>query len=76
MGPNMTKLFIDVVGPERRHIDFSGQLFYRPEEAAEAARLISLDLSISENSPWVGSEVQVKDEVGRCLFTCPVRQLQ
>jgi hypothetical protein len=72
----MTKLFIDVVGSDRRHLDFSGQLFLRVEEAAEAARLVSLDLSISENSPWVGSEVQVKDEVGRCLFTCPVRQLQ
>ncbi len=72
----MTKLFIDVVGSERRHLDFSGRLFFRAEEAAEAARLISLDLSVSEDSPWVGSEVQVKDEAGRCLFTCPVPQLQ
>ena len=59
MGPNMTKLFIDVVGPERRHNDFSGQQYNRAEEAAEAARLISLVLSIIEISPWVGSEVQV-----------------
>ena len=72
----MTKLFIDVVGPDRRRLDFSGRLFLRAEEAAETARLISLDLSVSEDSPWVGSEVQVKDEAGRCLFSCPVQQLQ
>ena len=72
----MTKLFFDIVGPEQRHLDFSGRLFSSTEEAGEAAQLMSLDLGVTENSPWVGSEVQVKDEAGRCLFTYPVGQLQ
>jgi len=72
----MTKLFIDIVGPERNHLDFSGRLFSCPEEAGEAAQLMSLDLGVTENSPWVGAEVQVKDEAGRCLFAYPVGQLQ
>jgi len=72
----MTKLFIDVVGPSRRHLDLSGRMFLRPEDAGESAQLMSLDLGISENSPWVGAEVQVKDAAGRCLFSYPVQQTQ
>ena len=75
-GPNMTKLFIDVVGPDRKYFDFSGQLFRRVQEAGETAQLLSLDLGVGEDSPWVGAEVQVKDEIGRCLFTYPVQNLQ
>jgi hypothetical protein len=72
----MTKLFIDIVGPKRRHIDFTGKLFRCPEEAGETAQLISLDLAVSDNSPWLGSEVQVKDAAGQCLFVYPVGPLQ
>lgn len=72
----MTKLFIDIVGPEERRFDFSGQFFASPAEAGEAAQLMSIDLGVTENSPWVGAEVQVKDEAGHCLFAYPVGQLQ
>lgn len=72
----MTKLFIDIVGPGRHQLDFSGRLFARPEEAGEAAHLMSLDLGVADDSPWVGAEVQVKDEAGRCLFAYPVGALQ
>jgi hypothetical protein len=72
----MTKLFIDVVGPTTRHLDFSGRMFSRPEEAGEAAQLMSLDLGVSENSPWAGAEIQVRNAAGQCLFSYPVRQIQ
>ena len=72
----MTKLFIDIVGAEQRHFDFSGRMYSRPEEAGEAAELMCMDLGVTEDSPWVGAEVQVKDVSGRCLFAYPVGQLQ
>lgn len=72
----MTKLFIDIIGAEQRHLDFSGRLYARPEEAGEAAQLMCMDLGVTENSPWVGAEVQVKDVEGRCLYTYSVGQLQ
>jgi hypothetical protein len=72
----MTKLFIDIVGPEERRLDFTGQVFSSAAEAGETAQMMSLDLAVAENSPWVGAEVQVKDESGQCLFAYPVGQLQ
>ncbi len=72
----MTKLFIDIVGATEKRLDFSGRMFSCPEEAGEAAQLVSLDLGVMENSPWVGAEVQVMDEAGRCLFSYRVGQLQ
>ena len=72
----MTKLFIDIVGAEQRQLDFSGRMYACPEEAGEAAQLMSMDLGVTENSPWVGAEVQVKDVDGRCLYVYPVGQLQ
>jgi hypothetical protein len=72
----MTKLFIDIVGQKQRHIDITGTLFRCPEAAGEAAELISLDLAVSENSPWLGAEVQVKNEAGQCLFAYPIAPLQ
>jgi hypothetical protein len=71
----MTKLFIDIVAPSKRHLDFTGHMFARPEDASEAAQLISLDLGVAEDSPWAGGQVQVKDEAGQCLFSYPVQQL-
>jgi hypothetical protein len=72
----MTKLFIDIVGAEQRQLDFSGRMYANPEEAGEAAQLMCMDLGVTENSPWVGAEVQVKDVDGRCLYAYPVGQLQ
>jgi hypothetical protein len=72
----MTKLFIDIVGSERRQFDFSGRMYSRPEDASEAAQLMSMDLGVTEDSPWLGAEVQVKDVAGRCLFAYPVGQIQ
>ncbi|HEY5280306.1 MAG TPA: hypothetical protein VIJ67_11180 [Pseudolabrys sp.] len=72
----MTKLFIDIVRAEQRHLDFSGRMYSCLEEAGEAAQLMCMDLGVTEDSPWVGAEVQVKDVAGRCLFTYPVGQLQ
>ena len=72
----MTKLFFDIVGPEQRHLDFSGRLFSSADEAGEAAQLMSLDLGITENSTWDGSEDQVKDEAGRCMFSYTVGKMK
>lgn len=72
----MTKLFIDIVGAERRELDFSGSIYSCADEAREAAQLICIDLGVSEDSPWLGAEVQVKDVSGHCLFAYPVCQLQ
>jgi len=72
----MTKLFIDIVGAEQRQLDFSGRMYACPEDAGEAAQLMCMDLGVTENSPWVGAEVQVKDVDGRCLYAYSVGQLQ
>ena len=67
----MTKLFIDVVASDRTYIDFSGQVFRRLKEAGETAQLLSLDLGVREDSPWIGAEVQVKDEIGAVFSLTP-----
>ena len=72
----MKRLFIDIVGMEDKRLDFIGQLFPCIEQAGEAAQVVSIDLAIADNSPWIGAEVQVKDEQGRCLLRYPIRQLQ
>jgi len=35
-----------------------------------------MDLGVTENSPWVGAEVPVKDVDGRCLYAYPFGQIQ
>jgi hypothetical protein len=36
------------------------------------AELIAADLGFSEDSDWVGSQVQVRNVVGEMLFAVPV----
>ena len=44
------------------------------EQARELAELIALDLECSDDSDCAGSEVQVRNIGGTCLFSVPVRE--
>ena len=68
----MQLLFFDVVSPECRAYDYHGRNFTKPEDAAELAETIALDLGCSETSDWIGSQVQVRTTAGEMLFFAPV----
>ncbi len=65
----MTRLFFDVVGQNERSFDYHGRYFSDPAEAHEHAKLMSLDLSCSQNE---GSEIEVRDTTGQRLYSVPI----
>jgi hypothetical protein len=69
----MKRFFFDVSSTTRRQLDFRGREFAGPEQARELAELIALDLECSDDGSWAGSEVQVRNVIGVCLFTIPIR---
>jgi hypothetical protein len=71
----MSRLFLDIVGPNVRQLDFSGAMYPGLDQARAAAELLSLDLGCDVDSPWLGAEVQVRDASGARLFACPVPNL-
>ena len=71
----MSRLFLDIVGPNDRQFDFSGAMYPGLDQARAAAELLSLDLGCDVDSPWLGAEVQVRDASGARLFACPVPNL-
>jgi hypothetical protein len=71
----MSRLFFDIVGPNVRHFDFSGRSYAGLEQARAEAELLSIDLGCPVDTPWLGAEVQVRDEAGAQLFSCPVPNL-
>ena len=72
LGAASMRLFFDVFKQQTPSYDFHGRYFDRPENAAQMAELIALDLGCSENNDWVGSQVQVRNAAGETLFAVPV----
>ena len=72
----MTRLFFDVVGPKGRSFDFHGRYFRNTDDAHEDAKILSLDLSCSDQGDWQDAEVQVRDAAGNRLFSVPVQELE
>jgi hypothetical protein len=69
----MKRFFFDVSYKTYVQYDYQGRDFARPEQARELAELIALDFECSE-SDTPGSEVQVRNIGGTCLFSVPIRQ--
>ena len=72
----MKRFFFDVSQNSRIHYDFQGRDFAQVEQARELAELIALDLECSDNGEWAGSEVQVRNVGGTCLFSVPIREIE
>jgi hypothetical protein len=68
----MQPFFFDVVSPKRCSYDYHGRKFSRPEDAADVAELIAMDLACSETDDWCDSHVQVRNVAGDTLFSVPV----
>ena len=71
----MKRFFFDVSFKTHVHYDYQGRDFAQPEQARELAELIALDFECSEDSDDLGSEVQVRNVGGTCLFSVPIRQV-
>ena len=69
----MKRFFFDVSFKTHVHYDYQGRDFAAAEQARELAELIALDLECREDSDC-GSEVQVRNIGGTCLFSIPIRQ--
>ena len=66
------QFFFDVLSPQSKLYDFRGQYFDKPENAAEVAELIALDLASSDTEDWDGAQIQVRNVAGDTLFSVPV----
>ena len=71
----MMRLFFDVVGPNTRSVDYHGRYFSNHVDAHNAAQMLSLDLSCTEQGPLEEVKVEVRDPSGQHLFSIPVMQL-
>jgi hypothetical protein len=71
----MKRFFFDVSFKTHVRYDYQGRDFAGAEQARELAELIALDLGCSDNND-LASEVQVRNIVGTCLFSIPVRQAE
>jgi hypothetical protein len=72
----MKRFFFDVAQNSLIQYDFQGRDFAQLEHARELAELIALDLECSDDGEWAGSEVQVRNVRGTCLFSIPIRELE
>ena len=68
----MQLLFFDVVSPKCCSYDYHGHKLSKPEDAADVAETIAMDLGCSETNDWIGSQVQVRTAAGEMLFSIPV----
>lgn len=68
----MQLFFFDVVSPKSCSYDYHGRKLSRPEDAADVAETIAMDLGCSETNDWIGSQVQVRTAAGEMLFFKPV----
>lgn len=69
----MKRFFFDVSYKTYVRYDYQGRDFAQPEQARELAELIALDLECSD-SETMGTEVQVRNIGGTCLFSVPIRK--
>lgn len=72
----MKRFFFDVAFKTHVHYDYQGREFAGAEQARELAELIALDLGCSEDNNGAGTEVQVRNIGGTCLFSVPIRQAE
>ena len=72
----MKRFFFDISHNSSIRYDYQGRDFARLEQAREFAELIALDLECSDDGEWVGSEVQVRNIGGSCLFSIPIREIE
>ena len=72
----MKRFFFDVRSKTHTHYDYQGRDFAQPEQARELAELIALDLECSDDGERNGWEVQVRNVLGACLFSVPIRQFE
>jgi hypothetical protein len=72
----MKRFFFDVSYKTHVQYDYQGRDFPGAEQARELAELIALDLGCSEDNNSAGSEVQVRNIGGTCLFSVPIRQAE
>jgi Domain of unknown function (DUF6894) len=72
----MKRFFFDVSFKTHVRYDYQGRDFAGPEQARELAELIALDIGCSDNSDDSGTEVQVRNIDGTCLFSIPIRQAE
>jgi hypothetical protein len=70
----MKRFFFDVSFKTHVLYDYQGRDFAAVEQARELAELIALDLECREDSDCAGSEVQVRNVGGTCLFSIPIGQ--
>jgi uncharacterized protein DUF6894 len=70
----MKRYFFDVKARSVIHYDFRGSDFAAPEQARQQAELIALDVECTEGEECGGGEIQVRDIVGKHLFSVPVRE--
>jgi hypothetical protein len=70
----MKRFFFDVSFRDHTHYDYQGRDFAQQEQARELAELIALDLECRDDGNWAGSEVQVRNVGGTCLFSVPIRE--
>jgi hypothetical protein len=66
------RLFLDLHHQDSRYYDYHGDDFGRPEDAAEMAELIAVDLGCSETDDCAGAQVQVRNAAGETLFSVAV----
>ena len=71
----MKRFFFDVSFKTYVQYDYQGRDFAQPEQARELAELIALDLECSDNET-PGTEVQVRNVGGTCLFSVPIRKAE
>jgi hypothetical protein len=72
----MKRFFFDVSAKTHIHYDYQGRDFAQPEQARELAELIALDLECSDEGDRAGWEVQVRNVLGACLFSVPIRTME
>jgi len=70
----MKRFFFDVSFKTHVQYDYQGRDFAAAEQARELAELIALDLECRDDRDFPGSEVQVRNIGGTCLFSIPIRQ--
>ena len=70
----MKRFFFDVSFKTHVQYDYQGRDFAQTEQARELAELIALDFECRDDRDFPGSEVQVRNIGGTCLFSIPIRQ--
>jgi hypothetical protein len=73
-GPSVKRYFFDVVGSNRRELDYSGRMLPTPESARDAAELLAIDLAVKNEGEAIGWSVNVSVAEGHKLFSIPVQE--